>query len=171
MVAQPPHLVFGLGFDILLEGVCARLPLVAEHEILPDHDAQFVADGVELVGLVVAATPMTNHVHVGVARRLENAAIVGRGDTVWKAVEGDHVGALGEDRNPVHHQLKRAAPLVQFATQNDGAQSDLHVALFNDRTHTADLRGELVERLLAVTGGIPQLGVANLQGESDHIDS
>ena len=78
MIAQAPHLVFGFRRDVQLEGIGARLPVVAEHEVLPDHDAEFVAELVELVGLVIAAAPVADHVHVGVRGRLENAAVVGR---------------------------------------------------------------------------------------------
>jgi hypothetical protein len=129
VIAQAAHLVFGLGFDVELEVVGARLPVVAEHEVLPDHDAQFVADRVELVGLVVAAAPVANHVHVGVARRLENAAIVGRGDAIGKAVEGNHIRALGEDGNAVDHQLKER-PHCPDCDEDDGTQAGLGLACF-----------------------------------------
>src|ERR1035438_2849331 len=64
MIAQAAHLILGFCLDIELEGVSPRLPVVAKHEVLPDHDAQFVADRIELLSLVVATAPVTNHVHV-----------------------------------------------------------------------------------------------------------
>ena len=118
MVAQAPHLVLGLGLDVQLEGVGARLPVVAEHEVLPDHDAQLVADRVELVGLVVAAAPVADHVHVGVARRLQDAAVVGRGHAIGEAVEGNHVRAFGgcdgfrEENEEIYADLLRALDLI-----------------------------------------------------------
>ena len=76
MIAQPPKLVFGFLLHVQLEGVGAGLPVVAEHEVLPDHDAELVADVIELVGFVVAAAPVADHVHVGVHRRLQDLAIL-----------------------------------------------------------------------------------------------
>ena len=102
MIAQPFDLVFDLLRDILLEVVGAGLPFVAEHEVLPDHDAEFVAEGVELVGLVITAAPVTDHVHVGSFGRLKDAAILRGGDAGWKTVERNNVGSLGEYRNAVH---------------------------------------------------------------------
>src|SRR5580704_15373234 len=67
VIAETGDLVFGFLLDVLAEPIGAWLPVVAEHEVLPDHDAQFVADVVELVGLVVAAAPVADHIHVGVA--------------------------------------------------------------------------------------------------------
>src|SRR5580698_2158572 len=112
MVAQAADLVFGFSLHRELETVGPRLPVVAVHEVLPNHDAELVADLVELVALVVAATPMANHVHVGVASRLKDAAIVRRRDAIRKAVEWNDVRAFGEDGYPVDDKLKAAAPLV-----------------------------------------------------------
>ena len=129
MIAQAAHLVLGLGLDVQLESIGAGLPVVAEHEILPDHDAKLVADRVELVGLVVAAAPVANHVHVGVARGLQNAAIIRGRDAVGKAVERNDVRALGEHGNSVDDKLKAAAPLVEMAIEHDGAQAGFGLAL------------------------------------------
>jgi hypothetical protein len=162
--------------DVQLEGIGARLPVVAEHEVLPDHDAQLIADCVELVRLVIAAAPVADYIHIGVARRLQNAAIVGGGYATGKAVEGNHVRALGEDGNAVDHQFKAAAPLVQFAMQHDRAQTGFHFALIHHwlaagaRLHArARLRGEFVERLLAIASREPQLRLANFDGQIDDV--
>ncbi len=106
MIAQAANLVLCLGFDVLLEVVGARLPVIAEHEVLPHHEPEFVADRIELVGLVVAAAPVADHVHVGIARRLQNAPVIRGRHAIGKAVEGNNVGALGKDRNPVHVKLE-----------------------------------------------------------------
>ena len=129
MIAEAADLVFGLGFDVEFEAVGAGLPVVAEHEVLPDQDAEFVADLVELVGLVVASAPMADHVHVGVAGGFEDAAIVGCRDAIGEAVKRDNVGAFGEDRNAVDDELEGSAPFVGMTIEDDGAEAGLHFAL------------------------------------------
>ena len=170
MVAQAAHLVLGLGLDVELEVVGARLPVVAEHEVLPDHDAQLVADGVELVGLVVTAAPVADHVHVGVARGLQNAAIIRGGDAVGKAVEWDNVRALGEDGNAVDDEAERTGPTCPDAGRGQSERSPALTLRGLDRlAANCDLRRELIERLLAIASRIPELRLSNLYGKIDDI--
>ncbi len=112
---------------------------------------------------------MANHVHVGVAGRLQDAAIIGCRDAVGKAVEGDHVGAFGKNRDAVDNQLERASPLVGMAVEDDGAEACLGGALFGPMTCDTHLRGELVELLFTVTGGIPELGLTNFDRNIDDV--
>ena len=123
MIAQAADLKFGFEFDILLEGVSAGLPIVAEHEILPDHDAELVAEVVEILGFVIAAAPVADHVHVGVACGLQDAAVLFGGDARGEAIEGDDVGAFTEDGDAIDDELERAAPLIEIAAKNDGAEA------------------------------------------------
>src|SRR6201998_2862902 len=115
MIAEAAGLVLGFSFNVEFEAVCAGLPVVAEHEVLPHHDAEFVAYLVKLVGLVVAAAPVANHIHVGVAGGFKDAAIICRCYAIGKAVEGDDIGTLGKNGDAVNDELKRAAPLVGMA--------------------------------------------------------
>src|SRR3977135_1016977 len=57
MIAQALHLLDHLLPHTFLKGGISRDHGSAEHEILPDHDAQFIADVIEVVRLVVAAPP------------------------------------------------------------------------------------------------------------------
>ena len=123
MVAQAANLLCGFLGDVELPVVGAGLPVVAEHEVLPDHDAELVAQVVELVGFVVAAAPMADHVHVGVDGRLQDLAVLLRGDAGGEAVEGNDVGAFAEHRDAVDDELEGASPLVGLATQDDGTQA------------------------------------------------
>ena len=69
VVAQPAHVIARLGHHVGTErGVVARLHAAAEHEVLPDQQAQLVGDVEECIILVIAAAPVAQHVHVGIAR-------------------------------------------------------------------------------------------------------
>jgi hypothetical protein len=173
MVAEPPHLVFSFGLDVQLEGVGAGLPVVTKHEVLPDHDPQLVADLIELVGLVVAATPVSDGVHVGFFCRLQDAAIISGRYAIREAVERNHVRALGKNRNAVDHQLKRSAPLVQLATKLDGSQANLgfsRVSVRRSRART-QLRREVIKRLFAIACGVPKHWLTDLDWQIDHVSA
>src|ERR1022692_1748600 len=71
MIPQALNLVDSLLPDVFLEGGVARNHVASEHEFLPNHNAEFIANIVEIIGLVVTATPFPNHVHVSVASGLE----------------------------------------------------------------------------------------------------
>ena len=169
VVAQAAHLVLGLSFNVLFEGIRTRLPIVPKHEVLPHHQAKLVADRKELVCFVVAAAPVPNHVHICVARRLQNAPVVSRRHAVGKAIERNHVRALGENRNPIDNQFKRPAPLVQFAIQHNRSQPGLGLSLLSRLASNAYLRCEFILRLSAVASRIPELGLANFYRNVDHI--
>ena len=106
VVAQAPDLVLGLLRHAQLERVGARLHFVAEHEVLPDHQAELVAQAVEFVRLVVAAAPVADDIHVRRLGGFENPTIVRRGHAIRETVEGNHVGSLCEDRNAVDHEFE-----------------------------------------------------------------
>ena len=72
-MAEPPHLRLGLGADAVEERGVGRVHPAAEHEVLPDQDAQLVAGVVEGVVLVDAAAPDAEHVHVRVGGALAPA--------------------------------------------------------------------------------------------------
>jgi len=70
MIAEALYLLDGLFAHVLLKRQVTGHHVAAEHELLPNHKAQLVADVVEVVALVNAAAPLAHHVHVGIARGL-----------------------------------------------------------------------------------------------------
>ncbi len=125
VIAQTLDLLRSFFANVLLKCQVARHHVAAEHELLPDHQAQFVAEIVEVVALVNAAAPLAHHVHVSVARGLENLPLLRGRDPAGKAVKGDDVRAFGEYRNAVHDESEAGAPLVRRAAQFEGAQAGL----------------------------------------------
>ena len=75
MIAQALDLLNRFLADILLKRKIAGHHVAAKHELLPDHQAKFVANVVEVVALVNSATPLAHHVHVRVACSLQDLAM------------------------------------------------------------------------------------------------
>lgn len=69
MGRKPPDLIVHFGRNILQEIRRRRVEIAGEHEILPDEQTEPVAQIVEPVGLIEAAPPDADHVHVRVDRR------------------------------------------------------------------------------------------------------
>ena len=158
MIAQTAHLVLSLSFDVELECIGAGRD-VGKHEILPHHDAELITQGVELICLVIATSPVANHVHVGVARRLKDSAVICRSDAARKAVEWNDIGALGKDGDTVHNEFKRPPPLIELAAELNRTEPRLDGAFRGDLVRCADLGSERIEELFAVTSRVPEPGM------------
>ena len=91
MVAQSNHILFGLEFDALEDGLMGRVDAATEHEILPDEQSQFVTGLVENIVLVDAAAPNTNHGHVAGSSHLKAFAVTFRRDARQKIIVGNPV--------------------------------------------------------------------------------
>ncbi len=115
MAAQPRDLLDSFLAHVLLKCKIARHHVTAEHKLLPDHKAKFVANVVKDVRLINAAAPLAHHVHVGIARGLQDLAIPFGRDPAGKTIERNNVGAFGKNRNPVDHEGEALAPLVGHA--------------------------------------------------------
>ena len=116
MIAQALHLLYFCA-DVLLEGEISRHHVAAKHEVLPDHEAELVADVVEVVATRKGRRPIRGPYSCARRAPLKNLPIARRRDAAGKAVEGNHIGAFGEDRNPVHDKGEALAPLVGLAAQ------------------------------------------------------
>src|SRR5579872_1051208 len=123
MIAQTLDLFDGLFMNILLKGNIARNHIAAKSEFLPDHNAEVIADVVEIVRFVVDATPFANHVHVRIASVLKDFAVDLRSDTVGKTVEGNNVSTFGVNFDAVYQELETLPPLIGDAPQLYRAQT------------------------------------------------
>src|ERR1019366_9460011 len=169
MIPQPFYLFCDFRAHVLLECRITRHHGAAEHEILPHHDAQFVADVVEVVGLVIAAAPMADHVHVRIPRRLQDLAMLRWSNASREAVEGNHVRAFRENRNSIHDKSETSSPLIRLAAQFERAQSGTQLGTIFDNRFLALVDGErgikLIERLRAVPVRIPEVRVGDTEGD------
>ncbi len=130
VMAQPAHVVARLGHHACPEGrIVARLHAAAEHEVLPDQQAQLISDVKERIVLVVAAAPVAQHVHVGVARGGQHLTQACGIDACGEGIERNDVGALGEDLHAVDDEGKALPALAVFlAAQFDRAQANALLA-------------------------------------------
>src|ERR1700687_1665613 len=163
MITQALHLLDHLLPHVFLEGGISRDHGSAEHEILPDHDAQFVADVIEVVRFVIPAAPVPDHVHVSISRRLQNLPMLRGRDASHEAVERNYIRTFRKDRNTIHYKGKAFPPLIQIAAQFKRAQSGAQFGGVLDNRSLALREGErckeLVERLLTISVRIPKTGI------------
>src|SRR5947209_20380509 len=104
MIPQTLHVIYGFLAHVFKERFISRIQAASEHEILPDENPHFAAKIIEVVTLVNAATPDSQHVHVGVAHGLKQFAIFISADAARKAVGRDPITAFGKDRHAVDNK-------------------------------------------------------------------
>src|SRR5579872_4488072 len=169
MIAQTLDLFDGLFMNILLKGDVARNHIAAKSEFLPHHNAEFIADVVEIVRFVVAATPFANHVHVRIASVLKDFAMDLRCDAVGKTIEGNNVRTFGINFDAVYDELETLSPLIGDAPQFDGPQSGFRFRAGPDVLAGANHGRKAVSVLRAISAGIPQLRRCNANGKRNMI--
>ena len=127
-----------------------------EHEVLPDHEAELVAQLVEIVGLVLAAAPDAQHVHVGGAGALQQVAHRGGGDARGDGIGWNPVRPHRRDVAAVHPHLEIVIDGVLLDDPVELAQADAA-----RRALAVECRPQLVKVLLALPGRPPQFRVAD----------
>ena len=158
MGAEALHLIAHLGVDHLQELRRRRVLRAGEHHVLPDEQAELVAEIVEIVELVEAAAPDADHVHVGGDRLGEEAPDALAGDARGQRVGRDPVGALGEDVDAVDAEIHRHARFIGLGDQLELAQPDLLLDLV-----AGDRDDRIVERLRAVARRPPERRAEDLE--------
>src|ERR1043165_605602 len=86
----------------------ARRVRAGEHEVIPHHQTELVADIIEHVMLVNASAPETYKIHVCVDHRLHDRLVVAPPQPCYKRMRGNPVRALCKDKAPIHAQAKAA---------------------------------------------------------------
>ena len=92
-----------------------------EHEVLPDQDAQLVAEVVKAIGLVRHRAADAHHVHPRIAQLLERSAIRGRIGGEGREVQWRPAGTAAEHRNAIDDEAEALA--VGVAVDVDGAEA------------------------------------------------
>ena len=106
LIAAAPHHEAGMLLEavddragFLIEdgvSVVIGIGIAGEGELLPDHEAQFIAEVVEILFLHGVAAPHTQDVHVCAGP--DRDAAIGRAiENARENVGADEIGALGED--------------------------------------------------------------------------
>ena len=157
MVPQAADVVAKLGADVLLKGVGQVVDRAGEHEVLPDKQAQLVADIVEPVVRVEAAAPDADAVHVGGSGVLQEPSRASRVHAGQQIVLGDIVGAHGKDVHAVDAVAEALAPIVPAAGDRHRAQADAAAPAVERRPARREPDGDGIQRLLAEARGPPEL--------------
>jgi hypothetical protein len=173
MIAEPLDLLGRFLANVFLERKVAGNHGATEHEVLPDENAELIADVVKVVGFVIAAAPMADHVHVRVFGGLQGLAMLGGGYAGRKTVEGDDVGPFAEDRDAVDDEGETFPPLVIYAAKFDGAKTGAEFGVVLNCGFLASAGREsavkLVKRLGAVSVRIPTIGIRDAEGEGEMV--
>ena len=102
MIAEPDDVLHHLRFPNVLR-VAGRV-LIANRKILPDHDAHFVAEVVEIVGFQQAPAPDANQLNAHVFGRLQRPAVAFAGQ-IEQHILGGEVHAFHKQLFTVDHKL------------------------------------------------------------------
>ena len=73
MMSQPADIVPELGADAVLKVFAQIIGRTGKHKVLPDQQAQFIADIIKPVVRIITAAPDTNGIHVGCSRVFQQA--------------------------------------------------------------------------------------------------
>src|ERR1700752_2790109 len=114
MIAQAFYVIDGFLSDVIEKGLVSWIQTAAKHEILPDHNPQFIAKFVEIVTLINSTTPHSNHVHVAVPYCLQQLPVFLLSDARGKTVGGNPVSTFCKDRNTVNHKGKTLATFTRL---------------------------------------------------------
>jgi len=107
MMAQPSHNARNLLANVLEIARDVKVRTAREHEIVPDHDAEFIAQVVKTIGFVQSPRPQAQHVHVRLLARAQEMFIVRHGQTILQRVGGNPVCAFAEDQMTINFESKR----------------------------------------------------------------
>ena len=157
------HLLDGFGFGGCEKRLVAGIERAGIHEILPDHEAQFVAEVVKCLVLVDAAAPDAHHVHVGIGGGLERRLVVLALQSVGEDMIRNPVGPLGEDGTTVDQKSKTRAELIRRLVERDRAQADAALPAVEHAAVSQEFQLHLVERLIPMTVRPPEFGRRNLR--------
>ena len=159
MALQTLYLVGNLRAHFPQELGSGRIHPAGEHEIVPDQQAERVADFIEGVFLKLAATPEADYVHIGIAGRCQKVEVAFAGFEGGVGFTGDPVGALCENRLAVNLEGK-VLPYL------NGAQAYLLFELLPVCAHA-----DIIEMLFSHPGRPPQSGVFDDETLLDGIGS
>src|SRR6266540_1132131 len=123
MITQPFDVIYCFVSYIVEKCLIARVHAAGKNEIKPDEDHHFVAKIIEIVSLVNAATPNTQHVHVGITHRFQELAVFILGDARGETVSGNPIATLGENRHAIDHKIEALAGRIWLLPEFERSQA------------------------------------------------
>ena len=164
-MAQTADIIFRFGADIIHKRrIKSGVSGAGEHEILPDADAEFVAQIVKNIVLVKTAAPDAQHVHIGNGGALNQIGVIFLFQMRGKSIGRYPAGTFGEEPDVVDRKLEGLAPFVRFPLQMQRAQAD---ALYDIIEESAFFTDEIdcyhIQRLFAHAIRPPELRFRDIQ--------
>ena len=159
MRADPAHIIRQFCPDIGVKFICQVIYRAGEHEILPDHQAQLIADIIEIIVRIVTAAPDADGIHIGRPGILQKAPGPLRVYSRQKIVLRNIVGTHGEDIHAVDAVAEALAPLILLPADRHRPEADPlfpAVKLFLP-VHQAD--AGRIKRLIAEACRPPELRI------------
>src|ERR1700733_1700632 len=99
----------------------------------------------------------------------QNPAVNFRRHAIRKAIERNHVRALGENRNAVDDESKTFARRSDLATQFDRTQPRFQRSVRGDVTPRPNSSRKAIAVLRSIAERIPQLGIGDVNRNADAI--
>ena len=123
VISQAAHIVGGLVQNAPAELSLIRIDAAAEHEVLPDEHSGLVAERVEIIVFVNAASPHAQHVHAGGGSIAHDPLVLTLAYAGKENIVGNIVGAFHKHRHPVEQETETASLSVTLALQLYAAYS------------------------------------------------
>ena len=141
-----------------------RRERACDHEIMPDHDAVFVAVVVEGLRAVGAAAPDAQHVAAQICEQFQDRNFT----LVVQAVQGvrrNPVGAFHHDRRAVHDETRHEILRVFVVFEHHGPQADAFLLLEQQLLAGIDANRCVIKVLFTVTQRPPKLWIADAESD------
>ena len=158
MVAQTLHLILDLLADESQKMRERGIVRTGEHAVVPDQNAELVAEFIEIFVLILSAAPDAEHVHIGFHGIRKNLVVTLAGETLRHGVHRNPVRPLAEDVDAVDTELHRPPDFVVLVDKRKRAETDLLFQFF-----VGSRNREFIEILLSVADGIPEFRVPDLK--------
>ena len=163
MMPQPADIVPELGADAVLKVFAQIIGCTGKHKVLPDQQAQFIADIIKPVVRIITAAPDTNGIHVGCSRVFQQVPGPLRGNPWQQIVLRDIVCAHGKHIQAVHAVAEALAPAVLFPADCHRTQADPLLPGVENTFRPGKRNLHVIKRLITVPGRPPELRVVNCQ--------
>ena len=124
MVAQTLHIIDRLLADICKECLVSRICGAGKHEVLPYEDTVAVAEIIEIIILIHAASPYTDHIHIHRFCIEHMLVVFLMGNARKEIIERNHIHTLHEHRFAVEFESERTSLCIILCDELERSDTD-----------------------------------------------
>jgi hypothetical protein len=106
MIPDPLNVLSHFHFNVVHELLLTREHSIGEHEVLPNQDTLLIAKVVESITFIVATTPDSNGIVLGLNCIINDVFVDLPGDTRHEHVCWNVVASFEEDVSPVKSEVE-----------------------------------------------------------------